>query len=290
MLPDNIVLGPFEKGTSKLWMACEGYFFPQFYSNFYDAPKHFTEIVRSDSHAHAAAELYNYMLTGARAYVNGQTTPKPLVPMCEPLQARVTEKFEHISSSLHEHNQWCKDNKQPRQMVSSMSNTARSCGTKLVDQGCRKLCSGTIEQKTSTRGCTNDVPALVHGLHTPRERYPGVVRRPSSAAARPPLCDCRAMTRPPPEPPPTTVHTNQVGTRRRRYPAPVRQCHLVSMHDGPLQLVCAYLGAVDSVPLLPLENICFSVHCTLCASLMYVGHGCRGCFSGRSGHQSSSRA
>uniref|UniRef100_A0A7S4FM67 Uncharacterized protein n=1 Tax=Eutreptiella gymnastica TaxID=73025 RepID=A0A7S4FM67_9EUGL len=113
LLPRSFVLGPFDKGTSKLWMACEGYFFPQFYSKFYQAQKHFTEIIRSQSHLHASAELYNYLVSRAGAYLNGGATPKPPVPLCDPLVHRITDKLAHISSLLHQHNRWCKETHKP---------------------------------------------------------------------------------------------------------------------------------------------------------------------------------
>ena len=93
---DEFVLGPFDKGTSKLWMACEGYFYPQFYSNFYHAPTHFTEVVRSNSHHHASAELFNVLVSGVSACLADTTVPKPPVPLCTPLLERV-EDWLHTS-------------------------------------------------------------------------------------------------------------------------------------------------------------------------------------------------
>ena len=153
-----------------------GIFFPQFYSNFCQAPKRFTEIVRSQSHLHASTELYNYLVSGARAYLTSKAAPKPPVPLCDPLMHRITDKLTHISSLVHQHNQWCRETHKPQQVVSPMSNECRIFWTKLVDQGTRKLKSRTNKRGASTGVSARSIRSLTRGLRTPRENFPGVAR------------------------------------------------------------------------------------------------------------------
>ena len=199
LLPPSFVLGPFDKGTSKLWMACEGYFFPQFHSNFYQAPKRFTEIIRSQSHLHASTELYNYLVSGAGAYLRTKVTPQPPVPLCDPLRHCVTERLTHISSLVKKHNAWCKENQKPKQAVLPMSNECRGFLTQLVDQGSRKLKSCKNQPCESQGTNSHSVRSLTR---TPRERLPGVARGAPPQQSHTNVCDCRWMVRPPPEPPP----------------------------------------------------------------------------------------
>ena len=231
-------------------MACEGYFFPQIYNNFYGAPKRFTEIVRSGSHEHAATGLYNYLVTGAQVYMHDATKLTPPVPMCEPLHARATQQLLHISSLLREHNKCCWENNKPHMVVSPMSQGTKSFWWKLANQGIRKLRSNAGTRGDPPKERTSAKRSLTHGLRTPRDKYPGAKRQTRAADSCLSLCGCRAMNRPHPEPPPAAAHVVQVRTRRRGRTGPVSPCHVHSLHDEPLQLVCAYLGDVHSLPLL----------------------------------------
>ena len=94
LLPSSFVLGPFDKGTSQLWMACQGYFYAHFHANLYKSPKRFTELMRPGSETHVSSELFNYLVSAVNAYIDNSTEPKPPTPLCEPLKDRIRD---HLS-------------------------------------------------------------------------------------------------------------------------------------------------------------------------------------------------
>ena len=244
LLPANFVLGPFDKGTSRLWMACEGYFYPQFHSNFYQSPTRFTEIIRSSSAEHASMELFNYLVSGAQAFLANKTDSRPPTPLCAPLHDRIGERLSQVSTLISEHNERCVTEGKPYQLIAEMSNECRTFWKQLVDQGVRKLKTGTANRARGPDALPRATPKLTRGLRTPVVRYPGVSRAVPTRAPAAPVCDCRSRVRPPPEPPPTNPPTHVHGTvaRRKGRPTTGSVNNVCVLPNDVMQYICAYLG------------------------------------------------
>ena len=156
-----------------------------------------------------------------------------------------------MSTLISEHNERCATEGKPNQFVSAMSNECRTFWQKLVDQGVRKIKTGTATHVREHGAPPRAKPKLTRGLRNPAVKYPGVSRRVSTCAPLTPKCDRQSRIRPPPEPPPhhppTSVHATS--TRRTYRPKTGPGSHVFVLPNNVMQCVCAYLGSQDT-PLL----------------------------------------
>ena len=197
-------------------------------------------------------ELFNYLVSGAQAFMADKITPRPLAPLCEPLRDRISERLSHVSTLINEHNAQCVTEGKPHQLVSAMSNECRTFWQKLVDQGVRKIRMGTAKQVREPYEPPRANPKLTRGLRNPAVKYPGVSRRVSTCEPLTPVCDCSSRVRPPPEPPPDhpPTHMHVTGTKRTCRPTTGSVTHMFVLPNDVMQYVCVYLGSQHTLLLL----------------------------------------
>ena len=187
-LPASWITGWFDKGTSALWAGCKNFWYPRFHKAFFQQPKRFTELQRTQSPADASEQAFRFIVSGAKSFLSKGDEPWSDVHLHPDLGTRLSDRVQMAKGEIP------KKYAMSKEFQETWKQALNACDTKLQSYITRADPSNRVSNCKSNRQYTkglrgkyrphspDEPPPLITPLHAPLEPDPAVCSPPPKYA------------------------------------------------------------------------------------------------------------